>query len=231
MPTCIARSGAARKASAPCLSEWASISSRRSLYLARGASSAPDALGSRRQGHRPFTCLMRVSNDRYSRDLRSIDLARRMLKFEARTQTICAWTTLSAERIRNLSRSHGGDGLGRKAMRHRGPSPSKLAKLMEVKAFRSEAAAIAGLCGALDVIPAQACPNARVTLPGISRGERLCYALELFHEIILIDRLTLSPGLCGFCEEDLGKDASQGTALSPSVHDAQEPAYVQQSLF
>jgi hypothetical protein len=209
---------------------------------------------------------MRVSNDRYSRDLRSIDLARRMLKFEARTQTICAWTTLSAERVRNLSRSHGGDGPGRKAMRHRGPSPSKLAKLMEVKAFRSEAAAIAGLCGALDVIPAQACPNARVTLPGISRGERLCYALELFHEIILhsritmeqlvllvltlaerdtwalehctrchasilIDRLTLSPGLCGFCEEDLGKDASQGSALSPSVHDAQEPAYVQQSLF
>src|ERR1700683_3755169 len=134
---------------------------------------------------------MRVSNDRYSRDLRSIDLARRMLKLEARTQTICAWTALSADRVRNLSRSHGGDGSGRKPSRHRGPSPSKLAKLMSTKAFRSEAAAIAGLCGVLDVIPAQACPNARVSLPGLARGERLCYALELFREAIPHARVTI----------------------------------------
>ena len=190
---------------------------------------------------------MRVSNDRYSRDLRSIDLARRMLKLEARTQTICAWTALSPDRARNLSRSHRSD-----APRHRGPSPSKLSLMMATKAFRSEAPALAGLCGVLDVLPAQACANARVTLPGLARGERLCYALELFresiphsritmeqsvllvltlaerdtwalghctfcHASILIDRLATSRHKCGYCEGEAPSDAGPLVALEPSA--------------
>jgi hypothetical protein len=134
---------------------------------------------------------MRVSNKCYNRELRSIELARRMLSLEARTQTICAWTGLTGDRVRNLSRVLGLDGVGRGAPRQRGPSPSKFALLMATPGVREEAPAIAGLCRCYDVIPAERCPDARKRLPGIERGERLCDALELFRQMVPDTRITL----------------------------------------
>jgi hypothetical protein len=43
---------------------------------------------------------MRISEDRYSRERLSLDLALRFLRHEARTQTIRMWTGLSDDRIR-----------------------------------------------------------------------------------------------------------------------------------
>ena len=133
---------------------------------------------------------MRVSNDRYSRDLRSIDLARRMLGHEARTQTIRAWTGLTGDRVRNLARSHGSEA-SRAARRLRGPSPSCLPALLSTGRARGEAAAAAGLCRVLEVLPEKPAPNARVALPGLVRGERLLAAFEMFREVIPQARLTL----------------------------------------
>jgi hypothetical protein len=48
---------------------------------------------------------MRVSEDRYWRDLRRLDLAVRMLHLEARVGTISTWTGLTADRVRTLARS------------------------------------------------------------------------------------------------------------------------------
>lgn len=45
---------------------------------------------------------MRISDDRYHRERSSLDLALRFLRYEARTQTIRAWTGLSDDRIRKL---------------------------------------------------------------------------------------------------------------------------------
>jgi hypothetical protein len=134
---------------------------------------------------------MRVSNDRYSRDLRSIELARRMLVHEARTQTICAWTGLTSDRVRNLARSHGSGETLREAQRHRGPSPSRLSTLLSTVRMRNEAAAVAGLCRVLQVLPEEAAPNARVALPSLTRGERLLGAFELFRGVVPQARLTL----------------------------------------
>lgn len=133
---------------------------------------------------------MRVSNDRYTRDLRSIDLARRMLDHEARTQTIRAWTGLTGERVRNLARSHGSKGSAA-ARRLRGPSPSCLPALLSTARARQEAAAAAGLCRVLHVFPERTDPNAHVTIPGLVRGERLLVAFEIFREVIPQARLTL----------------------------------------
>jgi len=135
---------------------------------------------------------MRVSNKCYSRELRSIESARRMLRLEARTQTICAWTGLTGDRVRNLTRVLGPDGPGDgAAARQRGPSPSKFAVLMSSPSVREEAPAIAGLCRYYDVIPQDPCPNARKKLPCIERGERLCDALETFRLIVPDTRITL----------------------------------------
>jgi len=131
---------------------------------------------------------MRITDRRYVRDLRAIDLAQRMLKLEARTQTICAWTGLTGDRVRNLAQSYA---LVREGARHRGPSPSKFVALMSSPRLRKEATAMAGLLRWFDVIPAEACTQARHTLPGIVRGERLCDAVELFHQLIPQIRLTL----------------------------------------
>jgi hypothetical protein len=134
---------------------------------------------------------MRVSNKCYTRELRSIELARRMLGLEARTQTICSWTGLTGDRVRSLSRVLGRDGVGRGASRQRGPSPSKFAVLMASPNVREEAPAIAGLCRCFGVIPGERCPDARTRLPGIERGERLCDALELFRQMVPETRITL----------------------------------------
>lgn len=134
---------------------------------------------------------MRVSNDRYSRDLRTIELARRMLLHEARTQTICAWTGLTSDRVRNLARSHGAGDTLPEAQRHRGPSPSRLSALLATARMRSEAAAVAGLCRVLQVLPEKAAPSARKALPALVRGERLLAAFELFRGVVLQARLTL----------------------------------------
>jgi hypothetical protein len=134
---------------------------------------------------------MRVANDRYGRELRSIELARRMLVQEARTQTIRAWTGLTGDRVRNLFHAAGVGEPSREVARHRGPSPSRLTALLSTVRMRNEAAAAAGLCRVLHVLPDKATPNARSALPGLARGERLLVAYELFRLVVPQARLTL----------------------------------------
>ena len=133
---------------------------------------------------------MRVSDDRYSRDQRSFHLAMRMLRFDARTNTICAWTGFTAERVRNLSKSYHREHPDRELERHRGPSPTNLAPLLSSPGLRSELAAVAGLCRVLGVIPEKPLANARRHLPSVPGGERLCHALELFQETVPHARVT-----------------------------------------
>jgi len=134
---------------------------------------------------------MRVSNERYAKDLRSIELARWMLAYEARTQTVCAWTKLTSDRVRNLARTQVYEEPTREAQRHRGPSPSRLSALLATARMRSEAAAVAGLCRVLQVLPEKPLPSARTALPGLTRGERLMAAFELFRGTVPQARLTL----------------------------------------
>jgi hypothetical protein len=134
---------------------------------------------------------MRVSDHDFSRDLRGVNLALRLLRHEARLNTVCAWTGFNEERVRILSRSRRRHQVNRVAGTHRGPSPRRLKRLFASVTLRSEAAAMAGLCRVLGVIPAQRITNARVRLPGIIKGERLCDAYELFREVVPGARLTI----------------------------------------
>jgi hypothetical protein len=134
---------------------------------------------------------MRVSDDRYSHDFRSFHLALRMLKHEARTNTISAWTRFSPERIRNLAKSHLREHPSRDIERHRGPSPKQLGPLMINPMLRSEVAALGALCRILGVVPNEPLANARERLPSIANGERLCSALELFRQVVPGARLSL----------------------------------------
>jgi hypothetical protein len=69
---------------------------------------------------------MRISDDRYSREGLSLDLALRFLRHEARTQTIPTWTGLTDDRVRKLYRSYM-TRARRYVPRHRGKSSHQVA--------------------------------------------------------------------------------------------------------
>jgi hypothetical protein len=124
---------------------------------------------------------MRVSEDRYTRDLRRLNLAQRLIRHEVRTQWICAWTGLSDDRVRNLFRSyHRASG---EVTRHRGPSPTRLQAFLRSPALRSEASAIGGLACTLGVVPPKGSSNVRRERSTVEAGERLCEVFELYRHI------------------------------------------------
>src|SRR5262249_20848226 len=136
-------------------------------------------------GHRPAhrKCYMRISDDRYSRERLCLDLALRFLRHEARTQTIRTWTGLTDDRIRNLYRSYMSRG-GEFVPRHRGKSPHQVAYFMRSLRMQWEAAQLASLLSLLSVVPAQPAPEAAAALPTVARGEKLCYAFELYQATV-----------------------------------------------
>jgi hypothetical protein len=133
---------------------------------------------------------MRVSDAGYARDLRSFNLAMRMLSHEARTRTISAWTGLSADRVRKLSKLHRREKPQKVPRRPSGPTPRQLAALLMAPGLRTEADTIAGVCEMLKVLPTERVANAKASLPNLARGERLCSALELFQDFVPHARLT-----------------------------------------
>lgn len=124
---------------------------------------------------------MRVSEDRYTRDLRRIQLAHRLLRHEVRTYWIRAFTRLTEGRIRNLLRSYGlaTDGVHR----HRGQTP-RLYNRFVTAANHSEASGLAGLAFAWHLVPEEPVRNAWRVLPSLEFGEDVCEAFELFRVIV-----------------------------------------------
>src|SRR6185312_3456690 len=110
---------------------------------------------------------MRVSEDRYSRDLRRIQLAHRLIQHEVRTYWVRAFTHFTEGRIRNLLRSYGLATEG--VRRHRG-SPPRLYNRFMTPGNHSEASALAGLAFVWHLVPEEPVHNARRTLPGLEFG-------------------------------------------------------------
>ena len=157
---------------------------------------------------------MRISDDRYSRERQSLDLALKFLRHEARTQTIRTWTGLTDDRIRNLYRSYTSRG-GKFVPRHRGKSPHQVAYFMRSHRLQWETAQLSSLLSLFGVTPVTPSPELAAVLPTVGRGERLCGAYEMFrttipgahisfeHSVFLATALTrgdqLKTGACREC--------------------------------
>jgi hypothetical protein len=126
---------------------------------------------------------MRISDDRYSRERFSLDLAIKFLRYEARTQTIRTWTGLSDDRIRNLYRNYIRRS-GEFVPRHRGKSPHQVAYFMRSHRVQWESAQLASLLSLFGVVPSQPNPELAAALPSVARGEKLCNAFEQFRSSI-----------------------------------------------
>ncbi len=126
---------------------------------------------------------MRISDNRYSRDRFRLDLAFRFIRHEARTQTIRAWTGLSDDRIRKLYRSYLNEP-GFAVSRPRGKSPQQCAFFTRSAQHKEESSLLASLCSLLGALPSTGTPLSRQALANLSRGELLCQAFEVYHDLV-----------------------------------------------
>ncbi len=126
---------------------------------------------------------MRISDDRYRRERRALELALRFLRHEARTQTIRAWTGLSDDRIRKLYRSYMSHAR-RYLPRHRGKSPHQIAYFTRSLRLQEETAVLASVLSLLGVVPGPPAAMPTAALPGLVRGELLCQAFEAYRLLL-----------------------------------------------
>ena len=134
---------------------------------------------------------MRISDSRYSLEVRGLGLAARMLSGDVRTHTIAAWAGVSTERVNRLLQVQRREGIYRGRARERGRSCKRLASVLTSASLRREAGVVAGICRMLGVLPAHPVPHARKRLPGVERGEGLCDAHDLFTQLVPHAQLTL----------------------------------------
>lgn len=112
-------------------------------------------------------------------DTRRVLLARRLLRHQARTQTVSSLTGLSHSRLATLRLRWQVQGAGRR----RGPSPMAVAPLMRNPTARSECAALISIW----IHQASDRPEGVIaqrggSLSGLAAGERLCDAYETFQD-------------------------------------------------
>ena len=126
---------------------------------------------------------MRISDERFDRDLRRIRLAWRLIGHGARTQTIQRWSGLSRYRIQALYRDYGAATASIAEPRLRGPSPGQVAYFWQSAQLRTEAAILAGFFRLYGPLPLTPAADAKSSLPGLVSGEQLCESYERFHSL------------------------------------------------
>jgi hypothetical protein len=120
---------------------------------------------------------MRISDERYRRDLRRLQVAWQMILLGARTPTIMRWTRLSKYNVRKLRNEYGGDAVPRERLR--GKAPFRVEFFCKSAALRAETPALVGLLRHFRALPAVGEVTVEA-LPELTRAERLCTALEEF---------------------------------------------------
>lgn len=131
---------------------------------------------------------MRITDERFDRDLRRYQLAWRMLQHAARRNTVMAWTGLSLYRVQSLAQTYnaGGD-----YARHRGPSPYRAKFFSKSIAHECESAALAYIGLQMDVIPALVPVDSLDSFTSLARGERLVDAFDLYQTLVPQTRFSL----------------------------------------
>lgn len=130
---------------------------------------------------------MRISEQRYQKDLRRYALAHRMVQHEARRGTIVRWTGLSRHRVAALLRSCERPDKSRL----RGPPPCTASFFCKSLAHELESAAFAYVAMQMGVISVPSVEGVGVEIYSLARGERVVKAFELYHAVVPDTRFTL----------------------------------------
>ena len=131
---------------------------------------------------------MRISDDRYSRDLLRYEVARRLIRHQARTRTIRAWTGLTPDRIRMLYRTYPPT---ERVHRRRGKSPQRTSFFLHSHRRKFETGVMASLLSIFEVLPPKHGEESPNTLRSVGRGGSLCDAFEAFVAMLPASAFTL----------------------------------------
>lgn len=127
---------------------------------------------------------MRVSEQRYAEDRRALDVAVRLIGFEARTGTIRELTGMSDTRIRTLSKECGSKDGSDRPLRHRGASPHNVSYVLGKARSRNEGAALLGLCQLMGISSVHPGNCTGHVSDSLSHAERLCDVFWTFRYLI-----------------------------------------------
>jgi hypothetical protein len=128
--------------------------------------------------------IMRVSDDRYTRDRQRLDLGLRLIRHEARTFTIRQWTGLSDDRIRKLYRSYVKNEDARGVARHRGKSPRQAAFFFRNSELNFQSTQLASLFIIYGLLSGTECGlESRYRVGSLESGTLLCQAFEAYLEL------------------------------------------------
>jgi hypothetical protein len=111
------------------------------------------------------------------RDLRRLQLAKRLVSHEARTRTIYRFTGYSRHRLATLRRRWGVS----KDSRHRGPAPTSFSVFFRSPRMRSEGAVAAAICQMFGAVVTRQYDRFPRDFTDLESGERLCEVYEAFH--------------------------------------------------
>ena len=134
---------------------------------------------------------MRISERRYDKERRQHAIALRFLAYEARTQTIRAWTGLSDVRIRRLYNTYF-VATGSPVVRHRGKSPHQAAFFWRTIKVRQEAVWLASLFLLVGLIEKDAgsLADRREWTPDLYRAELLFQAFDIYLAIVPLAQIS-----------------------------------------
>jgi hypothetical protein len=124
---------------------------------------------------------MRISDDRYSRDLLRYELARRLIKHQARTQTIRLWTGLTHDRIRKLYRTYPPV---ERVRRRRGKSPRQITFFLRSHRRKFETSVLASMFSIFEALPAQSGLQPAKSRSNVARGLSLVDAYEAYSAVL-----------------------------------------------
>jgi hypothetical protein len=145
---------------------------------------------------------VRISDARYSRDLRRYQLAWRLIRHQARTRTVERWSGLSMYRVRTLYGAYAAGAMEHPRSPLRGVAPHQVSFFFRSAHLKCEAAVLAGFLKSFGVCPEAAPDKPGERLESLGRGEQLCRAYEEFkaywpaaqstleHAILLLTELT-----------------------------------------
>jgi hypothetical protein len=123
---------------------------------------------------------MRISEDRYARELQAIDIALRFIYHEARTQTIRAWTGLSSDRILSLYHTYVRDSPCY-IPRHRGRAPYKVGYFTRTLRLTEESTVLACKLSLLGAVPpAPSGERQHNLLPDPERAYLICHGYDMY---------------------------------------------------
>ncbi len=131
------------------------------------------------------------AENRFNRQLRRYAFALRLIRHNARTQTILAWSGLSRYRIRTLYRANGADQGDPGRRRLRGRPPCQLQFFWGSAQRADEAALLGAIARLLNSIPAHAIRIRPDNVRSLQQGEAICTAYELWQAYVPFSEISI----------------------------------------